>query len=132
LEMFLYLPPIINLNYLEMVLPTNLKHVASEAEYNEILKNHENVMICCGRMGPMCVPVYDIMEELQEEYTNTEFRDMLFDSPEAHVIRNLPQCRGFMGLPFTIYYKNGEVVAATSSIQSKEEITNILEREFGK
>ena len=130
--MFLYLPPIINLNYLEMVLPTNLKHVASEAEYNEILKNHENVMICCGRMGPMCVPVYDIMEELQEEYTNTEFRDMLFDSPEAHVIRNLPQCRGFMGLPFTIYYKNGEVVAATSSIQSKEEITNILEREFGK
>ena len=115
-----------------MVLPTNLKHVATEAEYNEILKNHENVMICCGRMGPMCVPVYDIMEELQEEYPHVEFRDMLFDSPEAHVIRNLPQCRGFMGLPFTVYYKNGEVVAATSSIQSQEQITEILDREFGK
>ncbi len=115
-----------------MVLPTNLKHVATEDEYNEILKNHENVMICCGRMGPMCVPVYDIMEELQEEYQHVEFRDMLFDSPYAHVIRNLPQCRGFMGLPFTIYYKNGEVVAATSSIQSQEQITEILDREFDK
>ncbi|RLD88720.1 MAG: thioredoxin [Bacteroidetes bacterium] len=114
-----------------MVLPTNLKHVATEDEYNEILKNHENVMICCGRMGPMCVPVYDIMEELQEEYKHVEFRDMLFDSPHAHVIRNLPQCRGFMGLPFNVYYKNGQVVAATSSIQSQEQITDILDREFG-
>jgi thioredoxin 1 len=114
-----------------MVLPTNLKHVVTEDEYNEILKNHENVMICCGRMGPMCVPVYDIMEELQEEYKHVEFRDMLFDNPHAHVIRNLPQCRGFMGLPFTIYYKNGQVVAATSSIQSQEQITDILNREFG-
>ncbi len=113
-----------------MTLPTNLKHVDSEAELNEILKDHENVMVCCGRMGPMCVPVYDIMEELQDEYTHVEFRDMLFDSPEARVIRELPQCRGFMGLPFTVYYKNGSVVAATSSIQSKEQITEILDREF--
>lgn len=113
-----------------MTLPTNLKHVDSEAELNKILKDHENVMVCCGRMGPMCVPVYDIMEELQDEYTHVEFRDMLFDSPEARVIRELPQCRGFMGLPFTVYYKNGNVVAATSSIQSKEQITEILDREF--
>ena len=115
-----------------MVLPTSLKHVATEDEYNEILKSHENVMICCGRMGPMCIPVYDIMEDLQDEYTNVEFRDMLFDSPHAHVIRNLDQCRGFMGLPFTVYYKNGKVVAATSSIQSREQITEILDKVFDK
>ena len=120
----------VSLKSYKMTLPTNLKHVVSEAELNQILKDHENVMVCCGRMGPMCVPVYDIMEELQDEYTNVEFRDMLFDNPEARVIRELPQCRGFMGLPFTIYYKNGEVVAATSSIQSKEQITEILDREF--
>jgi thioredoxin 1 len=35
-----------------------------------------------------------------------------------------------MGLPFTVYYKNGKVVAATSSIQSKEQIQEILDREF--
>ena len=113
-----------------MTLPTTLKHVASEADFSEILKDHENVMICCGRMGPMCVPVYAAMEELQPEYSNVEFRDMAFDSPDARVIRELPECRGFMGLPFTVYFKNGKVAAATSSIQSKEQITTILDREF--
>ena len=113
-----------------MVLQTNLKHVASAAEHSELLENNENVMICCGRMGPMCLPVYDIMEELQEEYPNVAFRDMLFDNPEAAVIRNLPEARSFMGLPFTIYYKNGKVVAATSSIQDSDQITEILDREF--
>lgn len=113
-----------------MVLPTNLKHVATAADHAELIKNNENVMICCGRMGPMCLPVYDIMENLQNEYPNVEFRDMMFDSPEAAVIRNHPACSSFMGLPFTVYYKNGELVAATSSIQNREQITSILDREF--
>jgi len=78
----------------------------------------------------MCIPVYGIMEELQSEYKHVAFRDMAFDSPEAHIIRNLPECRGFMGIPFTVYYKDGKVVAATSSIQSRDQITSILDREF--
>ena len=113
-----------------MVLPTSLKHVATANDLSEILEKNDNVMVCCGRMGPMCLPVYDIMEELQDEFTNVEFRDMLFDSPEAAVIRNLPEARRFMGLPFTIYYKDGNVVTATSSIQDRDQITEILNREF--
>ncbi len=113
-----------------MVLPTSLKHVATANDLSEILEKNDNVMVCCGRMGPMCLPVYDIMEELQDEFINVEFRDMLFDSPEAAVIRNLPEARSFMGLPFTIYYKNGNVVTATSSIQDRDQITEILNREF--
>jgi thioredoxin 1 len=35
-----------------------------------------------------------------------------------------------MGIPFTIYYKNGQVVKATTGIQSKEQITAILDQEF--
>ncbi|MBN2639081.1 MAG: thioredoxin family protein [Bacteroidales bacterium] len=113
-----------------MVLPTNLKHIATAADLEQLVNENENVMVCCGRMGPMCVPVYASMEELETEYTNVQFRDMLFDSPEARVIRELPECRGFMGLPFTVYFKNGKVAAATSSIQTKEQITEILDREF--
>ncbi len=113
-----------------MVLPTTLKHVATAEEHAKILSENENVMICCGRMGPMCVPVYAAMEELQEEYPNVEFRDMMFDNPEAAVIRNHPAARGFMGLPFTFYYKNGEVVKATSSIQSIDQIREILDTYF--
>lgn len=115
-----------------MVLQTNLKHVATSAEHDEIINNNENVMICCGRMGPMCLPVYDIMEELQDEYKNVEFRDMAFDSPEAAVIRNHPACSSFMGLPFTVYYKKGKLVAASSSIQNHSQVTTILNKEFSK
>jgi thioredoxin 1 len=113
-----------------MILQTNLKHIADADEHSEVINNNENVMVCCGRMGPMCLPVYDIMEELQEEYPNVEFRDMLFDNPHAAVIRNLPEATSFMGLPFTIYYKNGKVVEATSSIQNKEQITGILSKKL--
>ena len=113
-----------------MVLPTNLKHIATQEEHAKVISESENVMVCCGRMGPMCIPVYEVMEELQDDYPNVDFRDMMFDSPEAAVIRNLPEARSFMGLPFVIYYKNGEVVAAKSSIQSRDMITEVLDKVF--
>ena len=114
------------------MLHTNLKHVASEQEFNELLQNNENVMVCCGRMGPMCVPVYGVMEEIEGEYKHVAFRDLEFDGPHAHVIRSLPECKNFSGLPFTVYFKNGKVVKATSSIQSMEQVTDILNENFGK
>ncbi len=108
-----------------MTLDTNLKHLSTASELEEIIKSNENVMVCCGRMGPMCVPVYESMENLEKsgEYGHVTFRDMLFDNPEASVIKKLPECSNFRGLPFTIYYKNGSVVKATSSIQDKYQIT---------
>jgi len=114
------------------MLRTNLTHVLSEQEHAKLLQENENVMICCGRMGPMCIPVYESMEELETEYKNVKFADMEFDTPDAKVIRNLPECRSFQGLPFVVYYKNGKVVKATSSIQSKDQITEILDEQFGK
>jgi thioredoxin 1 len=115
-----------------MELQTNLEHIKSADELTRTITNNENVMVCCGRMGPMCIPVYGVMEELRDEYPHVTFRDMAFDSPEAHIIRELPQASSFMGLPFTIYYKNGKVVEATSSIQSRDQITAILDEQFGQ
>lgn len=112
------------------MLRTNLNHILSEEQYNKILKENKNVMICCGRMGPMCIPVYQAMQELENEYKHVKFFDMEFDIPDAKVIRNLPECRGFAGLPFTVYYKDGKVVKATSSIQTKEQIKEILDEYF--
>jgi len=113
-----------------MILQTNLKHIATADEHSKVINNNENVMVCCGRMGPMCTPVYSVMKELENEYPDIEFRDMLFDNPYASIIRNLPEAASFMGLPFVIYYKNGKVVRATSSIQSKEQIKGILDNVF--
>ena len=120
----------IYINYIDMVLHTNLKHIDSESDFNEVLKENENVMISLGRMGPMCTPVYQSMIELESGYPDIAFRDFAFDSPDAYLIRSLPECGGFMGLPFTVYYKNGKVIAATSGIQTKEQIQEILDREF--
>lgn len=112
------------------MLYTNLNHIESAKQHAEILSQNENVMVICGRMGPMCIPVYGVMEELEKEYSHVKFYDMEFDLPDAAVIRNLPEVRGFMGIPFVIYYKNGKVVKATSSIQSKVQITTILDSVF--
>ena len=112
------------------MLDTNLKHVESQEQADELLKNNVNVMICCGRMGPMCIPVYKIMEKLESKYPQAQMRDMDFDIPVASFIRNLPECSSFMGLPFTIYFKNGKVVRATTSIQNEKEITDILDEVF--
>jgi thioredoxin 1 len=114
------------------MLHTNLQHVMSADEHKKLIEENENVMICCGRMGPMCIPVYGIMEDMEGEYTHVKFADMEFDNPEASVIRNAPECRGFMGLPYTVYYKNGKLVKATSSIQSMEQVTEILDENFGQ
>jgi thioredoxin 1 len=113
-----------------MELQTRLRHIHSETEFNEILAENANVMICCGRMGPMCVPVYAAMEILKERFPQVTFCDIPFDHPEAYVIRNLPECRGFMGLPFTVYFKNGEVVKATTSIQTRDQVEAILKQYF--
>jgi thioredoxin 1 len=112
------------------MLYTNLKHLESISDYNKAISENENVMIVCGRMGPMCIPVYRIAEEIETEYKNVKFFDMEFDNPISDVIRILPEVRGFMGIPFTIYYKNGKVVKATSSIQTKEQVKTILNKEF--
>jgi thioredoxin 1 len=108
------------------MLQTNLEHVESEEQLKKLIENDEKVAVCCGRMGPMCIPVYDIFEIFQEKYPDIQFRDMDFDIPAAAAIKNLPECRGFWGLPYTIYYRNSKVVKATSSIQSAKEVKSII------
>jgi thioredoxin 1 len=112
------------------MLYTNLEHLESAADLRKAISENENVMVVCGRMGPMCIPVYGIAEELEAEYRHVRFYDMEFDNPESHIIKSLPEVRGFMGIPFTIYYKNGKVVKATSSIQTKDQVKSILDKEF--
>lgn len=112
------------------MLYTNLHHLLTASDHEKLINEHENVMICCGRMGPMCIPVYGIMEEIENEYPAVKFADMEFDNPEAWVIRDVPEARGFMGIPFTMYYRNGKLVKATSSIQSMSQVKTILDKEF--
>jgi thioredoxin 1 len=112
------------------MLQTNLEHIESQQQLKELIENNEKVAVCCGRMGPMCIPVYGIFEILQDKYPDVQFHDMDFDIPEAVAIKNLPECRKFWGLPFTIYYRNGKVVKATSSIQTAKQVKSIIDEVF--
>ena len=112
------------------MLNTGLKHFEERKQIDELLKNNENVIICCGRMGPMCIPVYDIVQNLESEYPHIQMRDRDFDIPSASYIRNLPECALFTGLPFTIYFKNGRVVKATSGIRDENQIRIISDDIF--
>ncbi len=112
------------------MLSTNLKHILSDDEFHKTLAENDNVMVCCGRMGPMCIPVYDVMEKLEPKYPHVAFRDLEFDGPAGHLIKQLPEVRTFNGLPFTVYFRNGKVVAATTSIQNRKQVTEILDRVF--
>jgi len=112
------------------MLYTNLKHIESAEEYARILNENENVMLICGRMGPLCVPVYRVAEELEEKYSQVKFYDMEYDNPESYFFHDMPEVQYFLEYPFTVYYKNGEVVKATAGLQSKAQITAILEKEF--
>jgi thioredoxin 1 len=114
------------------MLRTDLKHLETEEETQEALKSGENVVICCGRMGRMCIPVYAILSQLEILYPHVRFYDQDFDIPAAGFIKHLPECASFMGLPFTVYFKNSKVVAATTSIQTRDQISKILDGEFGK
>jgi len=108
------------------MLQTKLEHIESGEQLRELIEGSEKVAVCCGRMGPMCIPVYGIFEVLQGQYPDIEFRDMDFDIPAAAAIKHLPECRGFWGLPFTVYYRNGKVVKATSSIQTAKQVKSII------
>ena len=111
------------------MLQTNLKHVESTKEFQDLIQNNEKVVVVCGRMGPMCIPVYEVMETLEPKYPDIKFRDMDFDTRVAmETIRSLPHVRTFNGLPFTVYFRNGKVVAATSSIQTKQQVKAILDK----
>ena len=112
------------------MLYTNLNHIESAKEYALIISENENVMIICGRMDPLCIPVYRIGAELENEYSHVKIYDMEYDHPESYFFHDLPEVHDLMEIPFTVYYKNGEVVKATAGIQTKLQVEAILEKEF--
>jgi len=114
------------------MLQTNLKHLETDEETQEALRNNENVVICCGRMGPMCIPVFAALSRFESQYPHVCFCDQDFDIEAARFIKRLPECASFRGLPFTVYFKSSKVVAATTSIQTREQISEIIDREFGQ
>lgn len=112
------------------MLYTNLEHIETADEFAKIISENENVVVICGRMGPLCVPVYRTVEELGNEFAQVRFYDMEYDNPEFYFFHALPEVQGLEEIPFTVFYLNGEAVKSVAGIQSKAQLKEILNEEF--
>jgi thioredoxin 1 len=112
------------------MLYTNLKHIESGIELSQRIREDENVVVICGQMEANSIPVFNTVENLETSYPYVKFYDMEFENPESLAIRNLPEYNNQSSKPFVVYFKNGKLVKATYGRQSKEQIRNIIEKEF--
>jgi len=114
------------------MLYTNLNHIENIDEYRQIIGENENVVLICGRMGPLCVPVYRTMEELEEEFNHVRFFDMEYDNPASYFFHAMPEVQNLTEIPFTVFYKGGQAVKATAGLQTKAQIKAILKKEYSE
>jgi len=112
------------------MLYTNLKHIETAAEYARLISKNENVMIVCGRMDPECVPVYRIAEELEKTYKHIKFYDMEFDNPESAILKNVVEYYNLQNIPLVGYFRNGNLIEISMGMQTKEQISTILNKEY--
>jgi thioredoxin 1 len=113
------------------MLYTNLNHIECREEYVKVINKYENVAVICGRMDPASIKVYSAAEELAKDYRHIMFFDVEFDNPFTKFLLNLPEVKNFSGIPFIIYFKNGNVVRATRNHNTKTQIAAMLDNAFG-
>ncbi|MBN2498353.1 MAG: thioredoxin [Deltaproteobacteria bacterium] len=115
------------------MMQTRIKHLVTRDDTSRAFADHPRLVVAAGRWGPMCIPVYKAMEELEDEdrYAGVAFRVVEFDLPAAIPIREARACGSFRGLPFVLYVRDGEIAHATSSIQTKDQIAALIDRHLG-
>lgn len=108
------------------MLYTNLKHIESASDLQQVIAGSEHVVVICGRMDPASVSVYRMADELERNYPQVRFFDMEFDDPESEVLRKLPEVIELNDTPFTVYFRRGELMKAASGIWSIMQVSDTL------
>jgi thioredoxin 1 len=108
------------------MLYTNLNHIETTSDYQQVIAENGQVVIVCGRMGEFSIPVYRILETFQDVYPQVKFFDMEFDNPEAKLVCDLFYDMPGAKVPFIVYFVNGEIVYRTWGTKTKEEIEDML------
>lgn len=112
------------------MLYTNLNHIENAEEFTRVIGENENVVVICGRMGPLCIPVYRLVEEMEGQYSHVKFYDMEYDNPESFFFQALPEVQDLDEIPFIVFYKNGKAVKTAAGLQSRSQIAKNLDKEF--
>jgi len=112
------------------MLYTNLKHIETSSDYTRTIGQNGNVIIICGRMNPVCIPIFRIAEELESTYKHVKFYDMEFDNPESGVLKNVVQYYNLEDIPLVGYFKDGNLVEVSIGTQTKEQMLAVLNKEY--
>lgn len=115
---------------MKTMLYTNLRHIENHQEYLKAIHEHENVLIVCGRMDPSSILVYSAAEALIKEFGHISFFDIEFDNPYTQFLLTFPEILNFSEIPFIVCIKNGQILSVKGSINTKAEMSAILESEY--
>ncbi len=110
------------------MLYTNLRHIESANQLQETIFRNQNVMVICGRMGALSIPVFRIASELEAEYPQVNFYDMEYDNPESEIICQLAAEHQQLNIPVIVFFENGKPATVTSGMQTKEQLRNLLDK----
>ena len=113
------------------MLYTNLKHIETVDEFHQIIGRFDNVLVCCGRMDPLCVRAYNTIEKLEGAYPHVAFFDMEYDNPQSNVVCKQMENPSREALPLFVFYKKGELVNVHSGDDTDITLKTLLDMEFG-
>ena len=90
----------------------------------KLTKNHENCVILFSKKGcPICQQVTPIIEELEQEYSDSDVHFYHVDSIKE---KELMSKMFLKGVPQVLFFKDGDFRGKYAGIRDEEEYRNIL------
>lgn len=68
------------------MLYTNLNHIESAQQFQQIVEQNKKIVVACGRMDPTSVKLYNELEVLRKRYHHILFYDFECDHPEFRIV----------------------------------------------
>lgn len=112
------------------MLYTNLNHIETEKDFRRAISENNHVVVIYGRMDPISIPVYRMVEELENEYSAVKFFDMEMDNPDFLMLPELRDVKNDSMAPLVICFSNGKVTNISTNIHSPFEIEEIVQNEL--
>lgn len=112
------------------MLYTNLNHIENENDFRRAISENDHVVVIYGRMDPLSIPVYRIVEEVENEFLAVKFFDMEMDNPDLLMLPELQEVKNGPMAPVVICFSYGKVASISSNVHSSIEILEIVQNEL--
>ncbi len=106
---------------------TQVYHITSEAEFNEIIKLDNVVIDFYAEWCGPCKRLAPLLDQLAQEFSH-----ILFFKVNSDNFRTLSDQFKIRGIPTLLLFKNGIKVSHIVGAQSKQEYVQAFTKEFGK